>query len=1112
MSYSAFGFVDRPLNPSGLPSVKRRYSAVGMERELGEVEKALSAFLQGQDNILAVIIGPYGWGKTELLDASQELIEGRGIKVVRLSLSIGLDFNIMGKILDAKRGNKHLVVMLDEADELTRLVSISGGINDDVKRLIVNMGTIMRALLEPRNYAHQLGIDAADLSGVMVIAAFTPHLYYNILKSNVPDLFDITKGRVYREIIMDERFPYWLYEAIISNRLEAYSTQSFRDLKTAAGGGDLWPLTREALSFLYLAAASGEGGTVTPRNMMKLTAKLLDRVVESGRQLTVGVLASFALDELKWIDSDLLKELLETYSDLSILILSGIPVSIDALGVSPQALAVSGIAEEVLVAEIDPGDSKAVAGLNGVRMLFGLLPIAFKDLRDLSIEYGSHYPRYSGGRVVLNAVLPTTAEEELRRLGIKYVRAYELKKDIHRAVFKQRGSAGLGDVEPVMRELAQEGAPAVLKHLIRLISGSAQLGAQGNIVVNVSEQSLDARLGFLGVEWSPTVERMIDEAVLRGEVRMGQSIKPVDGLILIAASSSLLTRDLEDLIRRSLSKLRWKDVFPVDGHVMVIPMGSDKLDEARQTVMGLALMGKPNPPAEYRVFVERARAFLDRLNSFKEELRSDLLRYTIGMRRRESKREGIRRIVEQWVSGDVRDLPDSFKCGDKPCISLVEQVVLDYLNRTERQVTQRELESIIAAILPVQLWREFREGDLIQLMRMRGLLIQVGDKLLPISPQSFKAGIDAMCKELDGIISSYGEEQATIEFGDWRLQVRLPGSGELMRRTQGMRDDCNVLAAVVKPGEDELKKYASLRLALDDMEEALNEARESLGNELGRAKSSLESCASLLNSLGSELDRHAALLPPSIMDILRSKSNELALMIADSIRKLNGMSLDAASKSLEAIVEDAREESAKILEVAKSISSILSIINEYRSLTETARRLSKLVEDWMPSLEDVDMDGIMDDLIKLAKMGVVDQLNEIYADLSNKVKQARGSLTTGIERAREVLMRYSNAAKWLEAKAVMHAPIIDLGPVDQDGEEQLDRLIKIKTDVDAKLREIAVKLNAPLPLIRYIAFKGPNVGIDEIEAGRSLGMESQQVINYLEVLWRAKLVEKKYVS
>ncbi len=66
--------------------------------------------------------------------------------------------------------------------------------------------------------------------------------------------------------------------------------------------------------------------------------------------------------------------------------------------------------------------------------------------------------------------------------------------------------------------------------------------------------------------------------------------------------------------------------------------------------------------------------------------------------------------------------------------------MLDYLSRAGgRQATQRELESIIAAILPVQLWREFREGDLIQLMRMRGgLLIQVGDKMLPISSQSFK--------------------------------------------------------------------------------------------------------------------------------------------------------------------------------------------------------------------------------------------------------------------------------------------------------------------------------------------------------------------------------------
>lgn len=106
--------------------------------------------------------------------------------------------------------------------------------------------------------------------------------------------------------------------------------------------------------------------------------------------------------------------------------------------------------------------------------------------------------------------------------------------------------------------------------------------------------------------------------------------------------------------------------------------------------------------------------------------------------------------------------------------------MLDYLSRAGgRQATQRELESIIAAILPVQLWREFREGDLIQLMRMRGgLLIQVGDKMLPISSQSFKAGIDAMCKELDGIISSYGEEQVTMEAGgDWRVRVKLPGPG-----------------------------------------------------------------------------------------------------------------------------------------------------------------------------------------------------------------------------------------------------------------------------------------------------------------------------------------------
>jgi len=111
-----------------------------------------------------------------------------------------------------------------------------------------------------------------------------------------------------------------------------------------------------------------------------------------------------------------------------------------------------------------------------------------------------------------------------------------------------------------------------------------------------------------------------------------------------------------------------------------------------------------------------------------------------------------------------------------------------------------------------------------------------------------------------------------------------------------------------------------------------------------------------------------------------------------------------------------------------------------------------------------------------------------------------------------MVAKYDNAAKWLEAKAIARTQMLMLNQADQDLADQLERIIKAKTEIDAKLKEVAIKVNVPPQLIRFIAFKGPNVGIDEIEAGKALGLESQQVINYLEVLWRAKLVEKKYVS
>jgi len=340
----------------------------------------------------------------------------------------------------------------------------------------------------------------------------------------------------------------------------------------------------------------------------------------------------------------------------------------------------------------------------------------------------------------------------------------------------------------------------------------------------------------------------------------------------------------------------------------------------------------------------------------------------------------------------------------------------------------------------------------------------------------------------------------------------LPGSGEFMRRISKLRDDCKVLGASMKPSEDELKKYASILLSVDDLEEEMEESRRTLNNELENAKLLLGACSGVLSNLRTELERYSSLVPPSVMDVLKSKAEELTSIIDESISKLSDASLDDALKALESLESNSREEASRILEMAKSVSSIYSLLQNYNSTLSSIESLSKLVEDWSPTVDEIDMDEVVSDLTRLVEMGDINQLNTVYSDLSAKARQVRGFLMTGIEKARDMVAKYDNAAKWLEAKAIARTQMLMLNQVDQDLADQLERIIKAKTEIDAKLKEVAIKVNVPPQLIRFIAFKGPNVGIDEIEAGKALGLESQQVINYLEVLWRAKLVEKKYVS
>jgi len=120
--YEALGFVDRPFNPSGLPPMTRRYATMGLDKEISEVMKAIDVFLRGSDNMLLVIIGPYGFGKSDLLDDVEERLKGLNIDTIRTALSLSMSIKdfLISRLRD-RDPSKPMVIMFDEADELTML-------------------------------------------------------------------------------------------------------------------------------------------------------------------------------------------------------------------------------------------------------------------------------------------------------------------------------------------------------------------------------------------------------------------------------------------------------------------------------------------------------------------------------------------------------------------------------------------------------------------------------------------------------------------------------------------------------------------------------------------------------------------------------------------------------------------------------------------------------------------------------------------------------------------------------------------------------------------------------------------------------------------------------
>ncbi|WP_243665480.1 hypothetical protein [Vulcanisaeta sp. JCM 16159] len=179
----------------------------------------------------------------------------------------------------------------------------------------------------------------------------------------------------------------------------------------------------------------------SPRALVKFTSKLLDMVVERGKELNYEVFEEFLRGE---VFSGELKAYLDVINEgpndergsrvFKALLLSGIPRGIGDLSSELgfdvasyiNAMVKAGLVEEVQVARFKLNND-GLSKVNNELIKLSMAPIE-GDLRDISISYGSYYTAYEGEPIIY-VVFPGDAKVSS---FTSITKAYQVSPRLHR--------------------------------------------------------------------------------------------------------------------------------------------------------------------------------------------------------------------------------------------------------------------------------------------------------------------------------------------------------------------------------------------------------------------------------------------------------------------------------------------------------------------------------------------------------------------------------------------------------------------------------------------------------------------------------------------------------
>jgi hypothetical protein len=863
-----YSFVDLPFSPSGVTHLIRLHRSVGFERELREVAEVLKVAKEGNNNVLAVVVAPYGWGKSELLDEIEVYAVNEGFDVVRTALSLEGEFTIEAA---SKKRDRPMLVLIDEADEISRVAAAHklGALSDErFVKLIQKVATYIRALLEPRSYRHILG-DPERFNKIAIIVALTPHLYYTILKNVVPDVFDITTGRVYREIVLDTRFPFWQFVETVKQRLLAYSSQE-RLKKIENGDIDpLSPFTLYELAAVYhLAKRRGE---VAPRPLMKLVARLFQLKKEGKR------LADLIREE--GINPDLDDEVLE-------LAFAGVPY----VEKTPYS-------KEVYLYKVPYEDKESLNILKEYALVRGK-DIDIKDMKNLSYEPYLYFTLLEGGRLYIYIA----AEEDLQLDRYLIGKRYLVSDDVARLI-------GLDEVQTVTT-VAREMSQKLENPLTLLEEVEHTIGVDGirlrfccGYVIWQNNMGIREAYIFIHVDREDELRKVvenIEDLVSRGAING----YVVDYVNLFITSKVLLTETIHSALAPLMSAY-WKRLYPepTSNYATLQIYGADRFEKLKHDLVRYAvdrLLKRETKLPE----------FVDLIRLGREKVRENLLRYTLALRRgKEKKQLVLIRVAEALDEGQEVEGLKSYR--------QIEEILL---NAFEESIHEKELKSLVNVLFPTNLWRELREDDLIELMKLRGVVVPGGDRLYKYREDLARRYLAEVVRQIE-MFSEVSIEKST-PFGVIRLTRKI---------------ETETLDVSFKDRKTYAKALREALQRLLEVREKFEEIRKELEKEA-------EEKARLLKRISAVLEKYPQ----------RSKFIELGRLDEHNVKKeeLIAQKADEALKIWDEIKHMAKTLGSK-LDVEGDLAILLELpepwLEEYVAnlklyATEISRRYEKYIE------------------------------------------------------------------------------------------------------------------------------------------------------------------------